>query len=356
MIMLKKCPSIVALLLVSLCLTACGGSSSSNNNSEGTVVGKPLDITINSETLMPVLAKQPELTRAIVEDDGWITFEEINSDYDGIIKVEEKAYGMLTRSAVFRNTTADTLTHVLFYASTKNEMKFEVVCGYSRRFYQYNDSNKEFVIVERIEPGEQCAVWISVSRSKEDQTDEPYHLVITELNQETLGMSQDEYLLQLDVDSAFLASMCPWANHCYKLLEEYKEVEAGEVIRQGNDEAVARPWDGRVFVNFKQGYLKTVDGVKLPFIEANNSHDSFTAELLYEDSQDDQDGKAEAQERTSYSLLINPELAEVSGTFSYLLKIDEMDYKGTPDDESDDYTLEVLYQADDILLSGEILF
>lgn len=147
-----------------------------------------------------------------------------------------------------------------------------------------------------------------------------------------------------------------WKYACYHRLERPKEVEAGKIIRQVDSPAAERPWDDQLCVNFKQGYLKTVDGIKLPFIEVNSSHESFIAEKREQYEKDDKEGMAGNEEKTIYNLFVNPGTAEIEGTFSYLLKISSTDYRGAPNDTSDDHSLEVLYQAEELPVGGKVLF
>src|SRR5690554_2913741 len=344
---------VVLLCFLSVLLTACGGGGSSagsgaSSNSEDSGHGEPLDVVIDPDALMSVPSKEPELIRADADDWGKAEFQHINSVHTGEITSSVPGPQVFVESAKF--TADEDLNHVLFYVSSDEGLNFEVKCP-SQHINKENRSSMEFIIIKQITAGETCDIRISLYGDKDSY---PYRLVVAELNRETLGMTADEHLVQLDMLT--LVRPCTLWDPCYHRLEKFKEVEAGKIIRQGDNLAAARPWNDQLFVNFKQGYLKTVDGIKLPFTEVNSSHGSFTAEKHEQYQKDDAKGMAANEERTTYRLLVNPITAEISGTFSYLLKIDVTDYKGTPSDTSDDYVLDVLYQADDLDVGGKVLF
>ncbi len=345
---------VVLLCFLSVLLTACGGGGSSagsgaNNNSEDNGHGEPLDVVINPGALMSVPSKEPELIRADADDWGKAEFQHINSVHTGEITSSVPGPQVFVETAKF--TADEDLNHVLFYVSSDEGLDFEVQC-LSQSITKENDSSVEFIIIEHIAAGETCDIKISLYGDKNSY---PYRLVVTELNRETLGMTADEHLAQLNMLT--LARPCTlWEYACYHRLERSKEVKAGEIIRQVDSPEAERPWDDQLFVNFKQGYLKTADGIKLPFIEVNSSHESFIAEKREQYQKDDEEGWAANEEKTTYNLFVKPNTVEIEGTFSYLLKIDSIDYRGTPNDTSDDHSLEVLYQAEVLPVGGKVLF
>src|SRR5690554_2256356 len=311
--------------------------------------GEPLDVVIDPDALMSVPSKEPELIRADADDWGKAEFQHINSVHTGEITSSVPGPRVFVESAKF--TADEDLSNVLFYVSSDEGLDFEVQC-LSQSITKENDSSVEFIIIEQIYAGEICDIRISLYGDKDSY---PYRLVVAELNRETLGMTADEHLVQLDMLT--LVRPCTLWDPCYHRLEKVQEFEAGVAgDRNGETLAAARPWNDQLFVNFKQGYLKTVDGIKLPFIEVNSSHERFTAEKREQYQKDDTEGMAANEEKTTYSLFVKPGTAEIEGTFSYLLKINSTDYRGTPNDTSDDHSLEVLYQAEELPVGGKVLF
>lgn len=185
---------------LSVLLTACGGGGSSSggavgdNGSHGK--GEPLDVVINPGALMSVPSKEPELIRADADDWGKAEFQHINSVHTGEITSSVPGPQVFVESAKF--TADEDLSNVLFYISSDEGLNFEVKCP-SQHINKENRSSMEFIIIEHIAAGDTCNITIKLYGDNDTKDKHPYRLVVTELNRETLGMTADEHLVQIDM-------------------------------------------------------------------------------------------------------------------------------------------------------------
>lgn len=301
---MKALNQFICLCLLSIFITACGGggsgseSESGGNNAEEPIIGEPLTITINPAALKQVPAKQPTLEVAEVYDGDTIPLHSIST---GVIN--DNGGGIYLY--YYKDADVD-LRDLLIYSSTAEGSIILFVGGFYCEMV-LSGNNAVFGIPFYKGPeGSHCSFNIvGDNRRYIDEVAEPqdFTLVVTTLNRETLGMSKDEYVIQLDSTFWYDYETTTYDN-------EGNEIERKSSYAPDN-------YSPQYIVNFKKGYLRTTDGEKHPFIAADDDSKTFTVEVRTTSEYNDSQTKKEREYAYTYHLTIDEDTAEITGTVYY---------------------------------------
>src|SRR5690554_775942 len=298
---MKALNQFIYLFLLSIFLTACGGGGSSSgggaNNAEEPIIGEPLTITINPAALKQAPAKQPTLTVAEVSDGDTVTLHSkstgvINDNGGGIYLYYDK------------DTDVD-LSDVLIHLSTTQGSITLVGGFYCDMALSSNDAVFGIPLYKGPEGSNCIFTIVGDNRRYIDAAAEPqdFTLVVTTLNRETLGMSKDEYVIQLDSTFWYDYETTTYDN-------EGNEIERKSSYAPDN-------YSPQYIVNFKKGYLRTTDGEKHPFIAADDDSKTFTVEVRTTSEYNDSQTKREREHIYTYDLTIDEDTAKITGTVYY---------------------------------------